>query len=488
MKRLFVKIIYWLMIFLILLIPVFFIMKYNTKEYLDIRIPSLGVAAIMFVFLFAVFKYIRPQIENFFERRRRYFIANLDDLFNAPVLLSESIKQKDFRESLFETLIGGFVSKFGIVSAHCFLLNKNEKKFMLAYSTGEKIPDAEIIQDSPLIQLLFNTPGIVYKSALNYPRETQDRRIALEFFIRNRLEAILPCMNPEKQMIGLIALGGFLGNKKYSTSFLTALELYRIQFQHKLANALMLEQVRTQQVDKHDRMVVSSTKNKIIPSNMSQVNDYRISSLYISNSQYGGDYFDSVRLDENRVALFMADSSYSGVDSAIISLELYGVLHSHMKLFDSPNKILDNMNWVMVTSKYSNKFAPAICVILSSTGELSYSNATFNPLMLYKPEDNTITEFGTKGIPLGADKKSKYESTTILLKPGSVGILYSNGMAYAINKNGEAYSTDRIKSILRSGAQKSPADLTRIINSDVTNFIQEQDQMYDMSAIIFKFQ
>jgi serine phosphatase RsbU (regulator of sigma subunit) len=488
MKRPLIKIIYWLVTFLILLIPVLAMLKYNTKEYLDVQIPSLGVAVIIFIYLFIIFKYARPRIEDLFERKHRKLIAKIDELFTTPERLSESIKQKDFWDGFFEKFVGGFAAKFEIPGAYCFMLNKDEKKFIAAFGIGEKIPDAEIPLDAPLIQLISDMPGILYKSNLSSLGKVHGKGAALEYFIKNSIEVVLPCLNPEKQIIGFIALGPLSGNKTYSKSFLSALDLYRIQFQQKLANALMLEQARTEQVIAHDQMVVGSVKSKIIPRNMAQLNGYRISFLHINNSLYGGDYLDSVRLDENRVGLFISDTSYSGIDSAVVSLELYAVLHSHTKSFSSPDKVLSLMNWIITSSKFTNKFTPAQCVILSTSGEISFSNAAFNPLILYDPDDNTIANFGTKGIPIGMDKKSTFESSTIQLKSGAIGVLYSHGLVSAVDDGGKPYSIERVKNLVRSNTKKSPADLAAIINSDITGFIKEKKQVNDMSAIIFKFQ
>ncbi|OHD72215.1 MAG: hypothetical protein A2W19_15025 [Spirochaetes bacterium RBG_16_49_21] len=488
MKKFYARAFYWLITILLLLAPTLLMIKYNTRQYLQEKIPSLALAFILFLYLFTVFKYIRPRIADLFERGRRNLITRLDQLFNDLKRVTENIKQEEYWDNFFEALAGGFAAAFGIRNAYCFLYNKKENKFITAFGTGEKIPDVEILSDHPLLTLLSRTPGIVYKPALHFPGRPDDGNSALEFFERNRLEVILPCYNPEKEMIGLIALGQLRGNKIYTKSFLSALELYRIQFQHHLANALMLEQVRATQVIKHDQIVVSSIKNKIIPHGMSQLRGYRISSLYVNNSPYGGDYFDSMPVDENRIALFISDASYSGIDSAIISLELYSVLHSHAKLFDSPNKILNMMNWVIGSSVFSNKYAQAFCAILSSSGELSYSNAAFNPLLVYSPDADTITECDIKGLPVGVNKKSMYESKTIQLNPGSAGILYSDGLVTAINDNGEAYSIDRVQNVLRRARETGPADLVKIIHADLQHFIKEKKQINDMSVIAFKFQ
>ncbi len=489
MKSKIKKLLYWLIAFILLLAPVIIMLKFNTRDYIGIEIPSYGIAAILFVFLFLEFKYLMPQIENLFERRRRTLITHIDELFNTSPELTGDEGQAELREELFDKLVGGFASKFGMRSAHFFLFDRTKKKFAVAYRYGERIVDEELTPESHVIKGLSHTPGLIHKTGLKHLKESEEKRAMLDFLGRNNLDAILPCMNPENQIIGLIALGPLSGNQRYSLPLLSALELYRIQFQHKLSNAVMLEEVRAEQVDRHDQLVVRSVKNRIIPNTMSQISGFQINSLFIDHSQFGISYFDSVRTDDGRIVLFMADSLYSGVDSAIISLELYSVLHSSLKLFDSPARIFEIMNWVLSTSKFANKYAPALCVMLSSSGEVSYSNATFNPLLLYTPENNAITEHGTNGSPLGVDRNSKYESSAVQLRPGAVGILYSNGLAAAINADGKAFSAERVKDILRSTARKSsPLEMANMISTEVASFIKEQSQIIDMSAIIFRFQ
>jgi serine phosphatase RsbU (regulator of sigma subunit) len=488
MKSFYSKGVYWLIIVLLLLGPSLLIIKYNAQLSLKEKIPSLGLALILFGYLFVFFKYIRPRIEDLFGRGRRNLIAKLDRLFNELKQVTENIRQEEYWANFFEILAGGFADAFRIKRAHCFLYNKHENNFFAAYQKGGKVNDDKLSTDHPVIALMTRSSGIVYKPMLYYPGSGVESERALEFFGQNRFEVVMPCFSSEKEMIGLVAFGPLRGNKIYSKAFLSVLELYRIQFQHYLANALMLEQVRATQVVRHDQIVVNSIKNKIIPGKMCRLGGYEVESLYIGNSPYGGDYIDSMPLDENRSVLFMADASYSGIDSAIILLELYSVLHAHQKSFDSPHKILNAMNWVIGSSKFSDKYAKAACVILSESGNIAFSTAAFNPMLVYTPHDRTFIECSTKGLPVGVNKKSAYESNAIQLDAGSLGIIYSDGLAAAINDRGEAYSIERLKDILKSKRNLTTADLIEIIHADLQNFIKDKKQVNDVSIIIFKFQ
>ncbi|OHD64600.1 MAG: hypothetical protein A2176_08950 [Spirochaetes bacterium RBG_13_51_14] len=485
LKKFFFTVIYWFILFAILIVPSMLLLKFNSEQYIKEPIPPLWIALVLFAYLFLVFKYLHPRIQSLFLREYRNLVALVDELFRSQHTAS---KQENVWEEFLQVILKGLTEIFEISSAYFYLYYHREKKFTVTYSIGADISDTKINLSGPLVEFIGRNPGVLYRHAVYSETEPGEHRNAvLEYFERNRLEIILPFLNPENQIIGLLALGQLARNRIYSKSLLSALELYRIQFQQNLANALMLEKVRATQVLDHDLMVVNAVKKKIMPQSMSQMNGFRMSSFNINNSPYGGDYIDSVKINENAIALFMSDSSYSGIDSAIISLEVYAVLHTPAKILDSPDKILGTMNWVIATSRFSKKYASAYCAILSSSGELSYANASFNPMVIFNPRSDAFTACNASGVPVGVDRASKYELKSARLVPGSTGIIYSDGLVSAINPDGEPYAFDRVKELLRDGKNKTPADLTRNIFDDFNRFIKNKKQTNDVSVIIFKF-
>ncbi len=478
---------YWLLLLTLLCIPVILALKFNTGIYLEEPVPPLGIALLLFAYLFLVFKYLSPRIERFTRRGYQSKVARVDELFSEQ-LTPEAREGKSW-EDILMALFDGIVKKFDISHAHFYLYSRQEKKLSVIYNSVNAVSDTEMSMDSPLVEALGHYPVILYKPIIYSWKEfTQHRDAVLDYLERNHVEVVMPFLSQERQILGLLVLGPLSRNTIYSKSLLSVLELYRLQCQQFLANSLMLEQVRATQVIDHDQMVVSAVKKKIIPQKMNQTERCRISSFYINNSTYGGDYFDSMILGEERVVLFMSDSSYSGVDSAIISLELFTVLHTPAKALDAPDRILGTMNWVLSTSRFSNKHASAYCAIVSSNGDVTYSNAAFNPMVVFGSGNENFTTCDTVGVPVGADRNSKYTSKTVRLAPGSIGILYSDGLVSAINDHGDIYGFARVKDILRTGKGKTPTELAHTVYDDFNQFIQDKKQINDVSVIIFRYQ
>jgi len=254
------------------------------------------------------------------------------------------------------------------------------------------------------------------------------RSSALDLMRQNGIHVLIPCYNQENDLVAILCLGHLISGKPYSYNLLSVLDLYRIQLGNTLSNALQIESVKTEQVDVHDRMVVSAIKKRIIPTVLPRIRGIRISSFYMDNSSYGGDYYDAVELGPDMMALIMADTTDAGVESSLLGLQLYSAFHSISAGYDSPEKILHMMNWVVSTSQYSEMYANANCIVFHApTREIRYVNAAFSPLILFDGQKDNYIELDTKGVPLGIERDFIYESRTYKAGSPTIGFLYSNG-------------------------------------------------------------
>ncbi len=483
--------IYWLIIFTILIVPVALVLTYNNTRYMKDPLPLPVVALFLFGYLFLVFKYLRPRIEALFQRKQRALIARVDSLFGRLFSTGPGGEEFSWEESR-RILVNGIAEQFGISGAHLYLYDGRTSRFILSHETGEPSPDSSVDMDAPLARLMERQRGIMYRYALVFLEDhalSEEEKIDTEgFFERNRVELILPLYDREGRPIGLLSLGRIGRRGAYSKVHISVLELFRIQFQQHLANALVMETARATQVLDHDRLVVSTIKKNIIPERLAHAAGYRISSLYLDNSHSGGDYFDSVAPEEKRMLLFMADASYRGVDSSLVLLELYTILHTPGRRLNSPDVLLDTMNWVISTSRLPISQTPAYCASLLSSGEISCASAGFHPMTVIDQTSGDLNEIGAPGPPLGADRSVKYGIKTSRLSPGSIGLLYSRGLPAAKNPDGEAYGVERIREMVRTGRRRSPADLTRMVYEDLDRFTKGKKQARDISVVIFKLQ
>ncbi len=381
----------------------------------------------------------------------------------------------------------GLQNGFGIQSAYFMLISRKDRGYNFTYGFGPGIDPDFLSRESSIVKQLSSYSGVFEKSYLltdiNLAGAEQDIN---EFFTRNNLEGAIPFRNLSDVVVGFLFLGSRAGKKGFNADMISALEIFRIKLQNLLTTGLILDEVTADQVNDHDRIVVDTVKKRITPDEMISIPGVRISSFNINNASSGGDYIDSVKVGKDSSIIFISDTSYSGIDSALIALQQYSILHSRTMIFNSAEKVLNTMNQVLKTSRISGSFVKSACVIISSDGNFTYSSASFNPLVIYDSETGNADEVDAPGIPLGIEMDYRYTMTSAKLREGSIGVLYSDGLITTSGSSGETFTSDRIKDIVVRFARQNPSIITREIYRELNRLAGTAKQINDISVIVFK--
>jgi len=155
-----------------------------------------------------------------------------------------------------------------------------------------------------------------------------------------------------------------------------------------------------------------------------------IPSLYLS-----GDFVDYFRVDEHRVAFYLADVSGHGASSAFVTVLLKFM--TTRLLFESkrngtlpefkPSEVLGHINRGLINCKLGKHVTMVGGVINEETGELTYSIGGHLPLpVLYTPDSVSYLE--GRGLPVGLFNEATYEDQVLKLPQTFSLTLMSDGI------------------------------------------------------------
>jgi serine phosphatase RsbU (regulator of sigma subunit) len=486
-KIFYIKLVFWVLIFFILFIPIYLVIINSNIIFGDLNTAFSGIIFFSFIYMVLFYRFGKPLIDKLLRRDYLIIERNFEEFFISISQLTVADKHGPLWDEFYNKSIDEFRNRFEISGTYLFLLNPNDGKFRYVHGIGPEIDKTPIENNSIIVKNLNINYSLLDMSMIySYLDYSADKEELIKFYLKHEIEIAIPFYHKVSGLIGILFLGYLPEKKLYSKTFITALDIYRIQFQRLLENGLLLEELRLNQVVEHDKMVVGGIKKKILPRELNSIDGIKISSFYMNNSSYGGDYYDSIKIGLDKIAIIISDSAYYGVESAIISLELFSAFHSRPRKVDTPDKILSVINWVLTTSRLTKKYAPTFLMTYSTNGEIDYSNAGYNPLYIFNVSENIFHSYTTKGIPIGVDKDFKYESHSIKVSQGSIGLLFSNGFLNAINPQGESYSIEKVKKIIQKNKDENATIITRRIYQDLSDFIKDKKQTNDVSLIIFK--
>ena len=218
------------------------------------------------------------------------------------------------------------------------------------------------------------------------------------------------------------------------------------------------------------------------PPNLSQ---YEFSAHTVPAKFVGGDFYDFIELDSNRLGIVLGDVSGKGVSAALYMARLMSDIRYVSLIDPDPVRVISQLNNILAKRSRKGMFATASYLLLDvENRQLKICNAGHHALMVRR-EGNILEVGKAGGIPLGIVENSNYNQEEFSLMPGDLIFLYSDGAVEPINPEKEQFGMERIQSILLNSEGTTEETLNEISNS-IQKFTQDAPQFDDMTFLMFK--
>jgi sigma-B regulation protein RsbU (phosphoserine phosphatase) len=219
--------------------------------------------------------------------------------------------------------------------------------------------------------------------------------------------------------------------------------------------------------------------------------DLEIAADCIPAQEVGGDYYDFIRYDQNKLAIVIGDVSGKGTKAAFYMTLVKGFLKALSRYAQSPGEILKELNFLFFENTRSDAFISMIFGIFDMhRKELIIARSGHNPALHYHKDTNTISTIQGKGLAIGLEKGELFdkmiEEIQIATKSGDLFIFYTDGLTEAMNKSNEQFSEEALEELIIRHNQKPLDELIKIVYREVDKFSKGKKQHDDMTLVIVK--
>ncbi|HSG29201.1 MAG TPA: PP2C family protein-serine/threonine phosphatase, partial [Candidatus Krumholzibacterium sp.] len=200
----------------------------------------------------------------------------------------------------------------------------------------------------------------------------------------------------------------------------------------------------------------------------------------------GGDYYDFIELDDDRIVVCLGDVSGKGMPAALLMSNLQATFRGQDLRGLTPSEIMTRANRLLYRSTDPDKFATFFFGFLDSgTDVFHYCNAGHNnPVIVHRNGGSTLLDRG--GLILGALEDSEYTDARIGLEKGDTILIYSDGISEARNSEDEEFGEERLPAEVVAGEGLSATELTDRIITVVNRFASGMPQMDDMTIVVIR--
>ncbi|KUO63297.1 hypothetical protein APF79_09825 [bacterium BRH_c32] len=299
------------------------------------------------------------------------------------------------------------------------------------------------------------------------------------------IECIVP-MKIKSITKGLILLGKRITNKPFSKSDVEYISSVGSLAIISIENASMIKGLLEKEKLEKDIEIARNIQQNLLPKKIPQFKEVSISAYNLSAKTVGGDYYDVVKLDNDRVLLAIADVSGKGVPAALIMANLQAFLKSickqNLPLDESTNLIND-----LISENTSNgSFITFFWGIFDKSKlEFTYVNAGHNPPLLIR--NAQIQKLKKGGMIIGVmPTLIPYVSETIKMEKDDVIVFFTDGISEAMNIDFEEFSDEKLERIALEERLKSSDEILEKIKNEVHEYTKGAEQSDDITCLIIK--
>ena len=204
--------------------------------------------------------------------------------------------------------------------------------------------------------------------------------------------------------------------------------------------------------------------------------------------EVGGDFYDFFLIDDDHLAMLIADVSGKGIPAALFMMASKSILANNVMLGKSPAQALADTNATICATNQEEMFVTVWLGILEiSTGKLTAANAGHEYPIMKQPEGNFELIKDKHGFVIGGMPGQKYREYELLLKPGARLFVYTDGVAEATDANEKMYGYERLLDALNEVGEVSPKETLEAVRRSVDGFVKEAEQFDDLTMLCIEY-
>ncbi len=238
----------------------------------------------------------------------------------------------------------------------------------------------------------------------------------------------------------------------------------------------------------HELDIAMGVQSELLPKEIPQPEGWDIDAFYRPSEEVGGDYYDFIRIDEDRLGMVVADVSGKGVPGSMVMTMTRAMIRMEATRNKGTKKTLIRTNRMLSQDIQEGMFVTCMYVILNTAeSRLRISSAGHNPLVLWREEKGGVHTVNPNGIALGFDKGPLFEQTIeekiLRIQSGDRFIIYTDGVVEAMSPEEEEFGDRQFYQLCGRLSSEDSETFTQMVVQEISDHQGEAEQHDDITIL-----
>lgn len=509
---------YFTPIILVCLIPIAFgysVFKYSLLDVSDVIKNTIlyGLATITLAACYFVLIYVLGQgLSSVFESEYEGFLAALLFIFFAFVFQSSKDKLQNLltkkfypEQFAYQKVLTNFSNEVTSIVGLENIYDYIYKTFVVELRLGKF---ALLMKNEDNVCKLEKSEGIVENISLNcssdeivhYIEEKKSYGLSQvinredfqkifkddsDQLIRENIYNVIPMIIKSK-LKGLILIGLKYTGSRYSGKDLSLLIAASSQVAVALENARLYEMEADKLKIERDLENARIIQSSLLPSRIPKIQGLDISGTMIPAMQVGGDYYDVIKVSEDKVFVIVGDVSGKGLSASFYMTKLQTMMQLFCNPDRNPKDVLIEVNKRIYESIEKNWFITiSVALFDLKENKVKFCRAGHTPLLL--AENGSISQIQSDGLGVGLENGKIFDKTIeeveFNLKKGQRFTFFSDGVNETMNNNNELYGMKRLLATLDNCKDSNASYILNSIIMSLENYRSKAVQNDDVTLV-----
>lgn len=205
--------------------------------------------------------------------------------------------------------------------------------------------------------------------------------------------------------------------------------------------------------------------------------------------EVGGDFYDFFLVDEDHIALVMADVSGKGVPATLFMMISKILIRNRVQNGDSPGEALANVNNQLLEGNEAEMFVTVwLAIIEVSTGKGIAANAGHEHPVLRRADGRYELVTYRHSPAVSLFEGVLFEEHAFEMHPGDSLFVHTDGVTEATDAAYELFGTQRMLEALNQNPDAEPEMVLRNVMDGIEAFVAGAEQFDDITMLCLKYE
>lgn len=316
-------------------------------------------------------------------------------------------------------------------------------KIALGEESGSKV--ASILHD-PLLKETFiqGNHHVINDLSSSFPSHRTFAKVGIKALLHVPIIA-------EGDTIGVLSAYSTSAKGLFTDEFIELLTSVANQIGIAWRNSCLTEEMIAVKEQEKELEIAKHIQHDLLPDRAPDIEGIELHGLCVPTNQIGGDYYDYLHRDRERIDLVIADVSGHSIGAALLIAETRAFIRAKSESLQGPAQIIRAVNAFILTDlDRAEMFITLFYASYDAINQtLRYASAGHNNPMIWRAASGRCDHLDVNGLILGVKEDVIYEEKETEMASGDLLILFTDGLTEAENHAGDFFGEERLEELLR---------------------------------------